>query len=257
MKPTVYAPFLSVMALAGCSSLYSPNNPPGPAYITFFAQGDSNTVGLEIDQFRDRLGGVLNAPNTPPAASGRREINWDGVAPALTNVDNFPLDFFNVTSARGAVYLTPGTGVRIDSTAFASINANLPAQFKPFSGKKLFMPVGSRKVELDLKLVATTTPGVANGFGVVFSDVDRSGSTRILLLDANDVMIADIPVPGRPGAKEFTFIGAVFESSLIAKVQIFSGDNALDATTQDLSAGGTRDLVVMDDFIYGEPQPVQ
>ena len=153
MKPTVYAPFLSVMALAGCSSLYSPNNPPGPAYITFFAQGDSNTVGLEIDQFRDRLGGVLNAPNTPPAASGRREINWDGVAPALTNVDNFPLDFFNVTSARGAVYLTPGTGVRIDSTAFASINANLPAQFKPFSGKKLFMPVGSSKVELDLKLV--------------------------------------------------------------------------------------------------------
>ena len=87
--------------------------------------------------------------------------------------------------------------------------------------------------------------------------LDRSGSTRILLLDANDVIIADIPVPGRPGAKEFTFIGAVFESPLIAKVQIFSGDAALDATRQDLSAGGTRDLVVMDDFIYGEPQPVQ
>jgi hypothetical protein len=41
----------------------------------------------------------------------------------------------------------------------------------------------------------------------------------------------------------------------VAKVQITSGDAALDGTTQDLSAGGTKDLVVMDDFIYGEPQP--
>jgi hypothetical protein len=257
MKPTVYVPALALAALAACNSLYSTGDGnPGPAHTTFTALGDSTTIANKLTEFRTALGGALNAPNSPPAASGRREINWDGVSPALTNVDTFPLNFFNVNSARGAVYLTPGSGVRIDSTAFASINATLPDQFKPFSGKKLFMPVGSRKVEVDFELVATTTPGVVNGFGVVFSDVDRTGSTRILLLDASDAVIADISVPGRAGSKEFSFVGVVFEASLVAKAQIISGDAALDATTQDQSAGGTKDLVVMDDFIYGEPQPL-
>lgn len=255
MKPTVYLPFLSLIATAACSGSYS-TDVQLPAHTTFSAQGDSTTVAAKLAEFRVALGGNLNAPNSPPAASGRREINWDGVPAALTNVDTFPLTFFNVTSARGAVYVT-SVGLRIDSTAFAPINAALPDQFQPFSGKKLVMPVASRKVEVDFKLSGTTTTGLVNGFGIVFSDVDRTGSTRILLLDANDVLIADIPVPGRPGTKEFTFIGATFASSLVAKAQIISGDVALDATTQDLSAGGTKDLVVMDDFVYGEPQPVQ
>ncbi len=43
MKPTIYAPFLSLVALAACDSLSSPinNQPPTPTFTVIRAQGDS------------------------------------------------------------------------------------------------------------------------------------------------------------------------------------------------------------------------
>lgn len=259
MKPTVYAPFLSLMALAACSSLYSPSSgspPPPPAFTAFQFLGDSFAIADGLDLFRAGLGGSLNAPNTPPADNGRREINWDGVPAALTNVDTFPATFFNVNSKRGAVFVTPGTGLRVDSTAFASVNPGLGDQFKFFSAKKMFMPVGSKHVEVDFRLVGSTTAGLVNGFGVVFSDVDRAGSTRVEFLDATGVRIASLEAPAHAGTHEFSFIGAVFTSPIVARVLITSGEAALNTTITDLSAGGTQDLVAMDDFVYGEPRPL-
>jgi hypothetical protein len=256
MKPTIFAPFLSLLALAACNSLNAPITPPLPDYLTFQAEGDSAAVGGTLDAFRVALGGALNAPNTPPAADGRREINWDGAPAALTNVDTFPAAFFNVNSKRGAVTTTPGTGLRVDSTVFASANAGLGNQFKAFSPKKLFMAVGSNQVDVDFKLVGTATNGLVKGFGVVLSDVDRAGSTRVEFFDANGVRIANLEAPAHSSAHEFSFIGAVFATPLVARVRITSGDAALNTTITDVSAGGINDLVVMDDFVYGEPQPL-
>lgn len=255
MKPTVYALILALAVLGACDKSGT-SVPPGPSYTTYETLGDSLSIAAKLDEFRAALGGSLNAPNAPPAAGGRREINWDGAPAALTNVDNFPADFFNVNSKRGAVFTTPGTGLRIDSTDFAAVNAGLAAQFKFFSPKKLFMPVGSNQVDVDFKLVGTTTSGLVNGFGVVFSDVDRIGSTTVELFDANDVRIAVLRAPNHSGAQLLSFTGAVFASPIIARVRITSGDAALNATSLDISAGGTTDLVVMDDFVYGEPQPL-
>ncbi|HKW91787.1 MAG TPA: hypothetical protein VJX92_07805 [Methylomirabilota bacterium] len=258
MKPTIYAPLLTVAALAACNNLYSPSTtlPPAPTFTVIRAVGDSLAIADTLNEFRAALGGVLNAPNSPPATSGRREINWDGVPAALTNVDTFPATFFNVNSKRGAVFSTPGTGLRVDSSAFASVNAGLGDQFQAFSPKKLFMAVGSNQVVVDFKVVGTTATGLVKGFGVVFSDVDRAASTRVEYFDANGVELASIASPAHLGAKGFTFVGAIFDSAIVARVLITSGEAALDATTQDLSAGGAKDLVVMDDFIYGEPQPL-
>ena len=258
MKPTVYALLLTLVALAACNNLYSPTTslPPGRNFTVIRAQGDSITIADTLNEFRAALGGSLNAPNSPPADSGRREINWDGVPAALTNVDTVPATFFNANSKRGALFSTPGTGLRVDSSAFVSVNAGLADQFKAFSPKKLFMAVGSNQLKVDFKLVGTTTNGLVKGFGVVFSDVDRAASTRVEYFDANGVEIASIPSPAHLGAQGFTFVGAVFDSAIVARVLITSGEAALDATNQDLSAGGTKDLVVMDDFIYGEPRPL-
>lgn len=257
MKPTVYVPILALATLAACSS-YSPSvtQPPAAPHLTFSTLGDSATVAAKLDEFRAALGGELHAPNTPPAGSGRREINWDGAPAALTNVDTFPGRFFNENSKRGAVFITPGTGLRIDSTAFGSVNAAFADQFSAFSPKKLFMPVGTNRVEVDFEVVGATSPGLVNGFGVVFSDVDRAGSTHVDFLDANDVRIARIEAPAHSGTHQFSFVGAVFTSAIVAKVQIISGDAPLSNNTMDLSAGGAADLVSMDDFVYGEPQPV-
>ena len=262
MSPTTFARLAGLVALVACNNMYAPVTtppppppPPPPAFTVIRADGDSITVADTLNRFRAALGGSLNAPNSAPADSGRREINWDGVPAALTNVDTFPATFFNVNSKRGAVFSTPGTGLRVDSSAFASVNAGLGDQFAAFSPKKLFMAVGSNRVEVDFKVVGTTSDGLVKGFGVVFSDVDKAASTRVEYFDANGVELASIPSQARLGARGFTFVGAVFDSAIVARVLITSGEAALDATVQDVSAGGTQDVVVMDDFIYGEPQP--
>ncbi|MGH7702341.1 MAG: hypothetical protein ACREMO_04570 [Gemmatimonadales bacterium] len=257
MKPTLFPTLLAAVALAGCSNSNSPNyTPPAITPATFSALGDSATIAAKLDEFRTALGGSLHPPAVPAQDSGRREINWDGVPPALTNVDTFPATFFSVTSTRGALYSGPGTGFRVDSTGFGAINAGLAAQFKPFSAKKLFASVGSNVTEVFFDLVKTQTPGLVKGFGVVFTDVDRAGSTHVKFRDQNDVVLADLTAPARAGTQEFSFVGAVFPTSIVRSVVITSGDAALDGTVADLSAGGTKDLVVMDDFAYGEPRPL-
>jgi len=254
MKPTVYAPFLALAVLGACNDGNSP--PPPPNYATFETLGDSVSIAAKLGEFRTALGGNLNAPNAPPSDSGRREINWDGVPAALTDVDTFPANFFNVNSKRGAVFTTPGTGFRVDSTDFAAVNAGLGAQFRFFSPKKVFMPVGSNQLDVDFQVVGTTTPGLVRGFGVVFSDVDRLGSTTIEFFDARGIRIALLRAPNHGGTQLLSFVGAVFDAAIVARVRITSGDAPLTATATDVSAGGTSDLVVMDDFVYGEPQPL-
>jgi hypothetical protein len=229
-----------------------------PTSATYTALGDSATIAAKLDEFRTALGGFLHPPAVPATDSGRREINWDGVPPALTNVDTFPANFFNVTSTRGALFTGPGTGFRVDSTGFGAVNAGLAAQFKAFSPKKLFMPVGSNVMAVLFDRVRTQplTPGLVNGFGVVFSDVDQAGSTRVEFYDQNGLKLASVEAPARPGAQEFSFVGAVFPASIVYRVVITSGEAALSAASSDLSDGGPSDVVVMDDFVYGEPQPI-
>jgi hypothetical protein len=101
------------------------------------------------------------------------------------------------------------------------------------------------------------TPGLVNGFGVVFSDVDRAGSTRVVFVDTQGHELANITAPAQSGNHQFSFVGAVFPAAIVQRVLIFSGDGALNATVKDVSDGGTKDLVTMDDFVYGEPRPAQ
>jgi len=207
LSPTVYAPFFVLAALAaGCSNSYGPTQyppppppPPPPAYTTYGTLGDSVSIAAKLAEFRTALGGPLNAPNAPPADSGRREINWDGVPAALTDVDTFPTGFFNSNSKRGAIYATPGTGLRIDSTDFAAVNPGLAAQFTTFSAKKLFMPVGSNVVDVKFRVVGTTTLGLVKGFGAVFVDVEKSASTTIEFFDARDQSLGVIAAPNHAG----------------------------------------------------------
>ena len=47
-----------------------------------------------------------------------------------------------------------------------------------------------------------------------------------------------------------SFLGVDFGTAVVSRVRITSGNAALGPGLTD---GGIRDLVVMDDFIYGEP----
>ena len=90
---------------------------------------------------------------------------------------------------------------------------------------------------------------------VVFSDVDQLGSASIKLIGANGESLGVYQAPACGSG--FSFVGVKFATPLVAAVEIKSGQGPLGADAADVSDrdhGPARDLVVMDDFIYGEPR---
>jgi hypothetical protein len=61
-------------------------------------------------------------------------------------------------------------------------------------------------------------------------------------------------VPVRSDAAGLSFLGVKYDSVGVARVRITLGERPLGAGVADISAGGALDLVVVDDFLYGEPQ---
>ena len=264
-----------VLTLAGSACGYDgSSNPTGPGYgdtaavatpggyaisaaegrsefQVFTATGD---IAARLAEFRTALGDPLNgAPGTIPSKDGRREIKWDGAA-LPTNVNTFPGDFFNTTVKAGAIFSTDGTGFRNSDNDFSDINLAYADDFNAFSPAKTFMPVGSAEMTVDFRVPGTETRAATQGFGVVFSDVERQGSASIKLFDAEGRSLGQYQAPVRSDPAGFSFVGVVFDLPIVAQVRITSGQRALGADVQDLSDGGNLDLVVMDDFLYAEPQ---
>jgi hypothetical protein len=244
----------------------------------FSAAGDIRSA---VDNFRAALGD-LNA-NVPGSANGgRREINWDAVPAQFTNTNDFPADFFNqpvVGRARGTEFLTRGTGFRTSDNNFADVKPDFDGPFEFFSPIRTFAPVGSDRMSVDLFVPGSKEPATSTGFGVVFSDVDRRGSASIQLFDARGRSLGRYEAPVAPGG--LSFIGVRFADAVVASVEIRSGQAAVVTDGTDLGdrvldpklghgekddddgdddhdhgKGHHRspDLVIMDDFIYGEPK---
>ena len=62
--------------------------------------------------------------------------------------------------------------------------------------------------------------------------------------------------PRRSDAAGLSFVGAKFPDAVVARVRITLGTGILSGTVNDVSAGGTTDVVVTDNFIYGEPKRI-
>lgn len=229
--------------------------------IVFSAVGNNAaSIQATVDAYRAALG-TLN-PNVPGSfASGRREINWDGVPDAFSAPNNLPANFFNVNSPRGAVFSTPGAGFQVsaDTTPlppgtpveFGNIDPNYPNFFGTFSPQRLFTALGSTITDVLFFVPGSTTPATTNGFGSIFTDVDLPNVTRIQYFDATDALLGDFFAPAASGNETLSFLGVLFDAGeRVARVRITSGN-------QVLAPGNTlSDLVVMDDFIYGEPRRV-
>ncbi len=223
------------------------------------AGANAASIQATVDQFRTDLGGgAANANVAGSFGTGRREINWDGVPDGSSAPNNLPFNFFNVNSPRGAVFTTPGTGFQVSSTAasgtpveFGNINATYTGLFATFSAQRLFTALGGNITEVTFLFPGTNTPAVVKGFGAVFSDVDIATSTNIQFFDQFGVPLGTFAVPNVAAANEtFSFLGVSYPTAVISRVRITSGNAALGAGVNE--TGGT-DLVVMDDFIYGEP----
>ncbi len=228
------------------------------AAITFSATG-GNAAGIQtiVDAFRTALG-TLNANVAGSFPSGRREINWDGVPDAVSAPNNLPPDFFNVNSPRGVVFFTPGTGFEVSATVasgtpveFGDINATYPTIFQTFSPQRLFTAVGSKIVDVTFFVPGSTAPATTSGFGAVFTDVDLVAETSIQFFDETNTSLGVFSVPAMAGDGNLSFLGVLFNGGeRIGRVRITSGNAAL-GPNESLP---TTDVVVMDDFIYAEPQ---
>jgi len=213
-----------------------------------------------LTDFRTALG-ALNPNVVGEQNGGRREVNWDAVPPAFTNTSSFPGDFFNQNfspRARGVVFSTDGSGLSVSDNDFSFINSSYDAQFNSFSPVRTFSAIGSNTTRVDLFVAGTQTPALSTGFGVVFSDVDEMGSASLKLLGVNGNSLGVYHAP--PCGGGFSFVGVRFPTPLVAAIEIRSGQGPLGADATDVSDrdhGPARDLVIMDDFVYGEPRAVR
>jgi hypothetical protein len=245
--------FVTIVAAIAVCAVAAPAN----AQLVRSASGaTTGDITAARDQFRTDLGGGTVAGANGSFGGVRREINWDGVPDAFSAPNNLPANFFNVNSPRGVVFSTPGTGFQVSANAgvapvdFGTIDPSYTSTFAPFSPQRLFTALGSNIVDINFFIPGTTTPALVTGFGAVFSDVDLAGSTSFSFFDINNVLLGSWGVPNFAGSETFSFLGVRYDTAIVSRVRITSGNSILAPGTLD---GGANDLVVMDDFIFGEP----
>ena len=218
------------------------------------------------DQFRVDLGGGTTAGANGSFGGLRREINWDGVPPAQSAPNNLAANFFNVNSPRGVVFSTPGTGFQVSGATtdagagqpaaanFGNIDPSYTTTFQPFTTQRLFTALGSTITDVNFFIPGFGTPTTTNGFGAVFSDVDLTSNSSIEYFNTANASLGKFFVPSIAGGSQtLEFLGVSFPTAVISRVRITSGNTVLGAGITD--NGDNRELVVMDDFIYGEPVP--
>ena len=246
--------FLAVLSIAlvflgACNK--DDNNVQSDNPRLFVANGDIQPV---IEQFRLELGNLNTAPG---ATGGRREISWEIVPDDLLD-KKLPGQFFNQTGEnanpslqRGLIY-DPNMDFRVSKTAFASMDADASSEFSAFSGTATFANVSVEPWAVTFQVAGTNDAAGTRGFGMVVSDVDVSGTVSLEFFNGTQ-SLGKLFVPARQPGSNFSFAGVLYEESIITSVKV-SHHGILGTGVKDVSQGGTHDLVVLDDFIYGEPE---
>lgn len=265
--------FLSIAIPAAVRSTHAQDNTTRdfvPAAVFQAAGPNAASIQSVVDAYRAALGNPNNG-NAGSLMTGHREINWDG-AGGLDTSTTPPANPFNVfLNTRGSQFTTPGIGLSQAPTsggaqgglAVLFNNPSYATIFRPFSNARLFTPVGSNISDALFFVPGTggSVPATVSGFGAVFTDVDqpdgsgpsekhgnRGASTLVEFFGINGELLFSSFVPASPGDGSLSFFGVVYNDARIARVRITTGDVA-PGPDDDRK----NDIVMMDDFIYGEP----
>ncbi|MGH2961334.1 MAG: hypothetical protein ACRDL3_03940 [Solirubrobacterales bacterium] len=220
---------------------------------------NAGAITPAVDAFEAEVGA-----DDCPADSGCRRIVWDGVPDTRSAPAFMPEGQFR---GAGALFTTPGTGVQLnmdddsadaapfddpDDVDFSDIDATYEGEFEPFTQQRLFTSIGSNVIDTEFVVPDSDTPADTNAFGVVFSDVNVEGPTRMEYFAPDGSSLGSFPVPATAGSETFSFLGVIFDAGeRIARVRITQGGAPLAAGVNDL---GPADLVVTDNFVFGDPQ---
>jgi len=258
-----------LMVLAVSETAQAQTDQPTPQ--VFQAAGpDAASIQSTVDAFRASLGDN-NLNNPGPIQKGRREINWDGGNPNLLDTTAPVNPFLVFLNTRGSQFKTPGLGLSQappsggtqGGLAVLFGNPNYGKIFRTFSRSRLFTPVGSNITEASFSIPGTNgnAPATVRGFGAVFTDVDQPDGSLVSAARANRAstlieyfgkdgrLLFISSVPAAPGDGNLSFFAIKFDDARIASVRITAG-NVAPGPNDDRQ----HDVVMMDDFIYGEPQ---
>jgi hypothetical protein len=239
-----------------------------------------------IDAFQTLLGDKNNLSLLPDATdfsdTGFRSINWDAEPLPF----EFPGNFFVQIVPRGLTVASEKDSFRVsnpgpedetiagDDNKFDSINPEASQEFITFTPPRLFTVLSDTSF-----LITFSKPGdgfgegmpppnqaSVNGFGAVFVDVDEEYTTQMTAFDPDGCQIFQEYVLPSDGG--LSFLGVAFGegNNHIKTVVITLGNKAIDdmrghklrgsSSSESIGNNHKNDIVVMDDFFYGEPQPL-
>jgi hypothetical protein len=234
------------LLLAACEKKTSEN------VLVFTASGDING---KLNEFRQVLGSTLNT--TPGVTGGHREVNWDQVPDSLVGKP-LPGDFFNPIGVeaslksrqRGLTYAGVGGQFIVSKQNFIDIN---PTQVDAhsFSGTQSFANVNSNLWQVEPEVAGESVAATVKGFGIVFSDVDVENSTFMEFF-SDSRSLGKFFVPKHDATTSFSFLGVYFKNERVTSIKV-GHDGPLSGGGNDITQGGTKDLVTLDDFLYDEP----
>jgi hypothetical protein len=218
--------------------------------VVFSASGN---ITSKMTEFRNLLG-PLNT--TTGVTGGRREINWDGIPDSLDG-KKLPSNFFNPTEAgapmslqRGAVYAAADVAM-VSQSRFSEVDPFASTEFASFSGNKTFAVINASKWPVSFEVAGQNRSASIQGFGAVFSDVDKDNSTSIEFFDGQK-SLGQFFVPPHDNTSSFSFLAVYFPNSRVSEVRV-SHEGILINNEKDITQGGAKDLIILDDFIYSEP----
>jgi hypothetical protein len=250
----------AVAALAGLTAFATAAPASAAPKFEVTEATGANAAAIEgaVTAFQTDLGSAACS-----AGSGCRRIVWDGVPDERSDPAFMPEGQFR---GAGALFTTPGTGLQVsgdtmtpfddpDLDDFGETNPFYVFAFESFSAPRMFTSIGSNVIDTRFVVPGTDTPADTNGFGVVFSDVNVVGPTTMEYFDRKGKSLGAFVVPATAGQETFSFLGVIFDKKRIARVRITQGNAALAPGVND--SPPANDLVVTDNFIFGDPQEVK
>jgi hypothetical protein len=229
-----------------------------------------------------------------PAATGHREVVWDGVPGKFRNRPDFSETFFDrdapaKAGVRGGIIFRAlgGTGEEVNDVLngvlpdpaapvggddaplggdYSNINPKFAGTLLSFTQSAQFATLGTVVTEISFHVAGTAQKAVVSGLGIVFTSVDRANTTSVEYFDESGRRIARIfapvqshgpfPVAGPLVADSFpySFVGFHDANARIARVRVTAGEIPIDKAESDLPKGA-KDVVTFDDVYYAEPRP--
>ena len=263
---TAAAALLALLALLAIAS--AKHCPKYDVKVVIDTSHNAYHLRPAVNKFQHLLGGKANGAQVGPLKDGFRVINWDGGAPF-----DMPFDFFNTNAPLGALFFAKNNKFAISNPLdnnpvddkFDSINRRAAKDFKAFTEKRLFTPVKGNVVVTRFQVPGKKIDATVSGFGAVYVDVKKGHTSFLELYDVRGCRIVRVAVPKK--AKGLSFVGAIvkraryykngkYGSWVRVRAPVFKAEMKLGNTPiskKDYNHHNA-DIVVTDDFIYGEPQ---